>query len=151
MLKHIYLIVFLLIGVVFVCLGQPSKAVENYRKQVNSALLLGNAETFSNYFRDMVELVFNQSAETYSKSQATSILNDFFRENPPAQFEEIEVWKDENVIHVAGNYSSSKGTVYRIHYAMKKKDASQKVNYLIYSVHIEQTKKCKTEKNTSRK
>lgn len=151
MMKHIYLIVFLMIGVVLVCLGQPSKAVENYRRQVNQCLQSGNAESFSNYFRDMVELVLNQSAETYSKSQATSILNDFFRENPPAQFEEAEVWKDENVIHVVGDYTSSKGPVYRVHYAMKKMDASQKTNYLVYSINIEQTKKCRQKTNSSRK
>lgn len=151
MMKHIYLIVFLLIGVVLVCLGQPSKSAELYRKQVNRGIQMGNAEVFSNYFRDMVELVMSQSAETYSKSQATSILNDFFRENPPAKFEEIEVWKDENVIHVVGDYTSAKGLVYRIHYAMKKADASQKINYLVYSINIEQTKKCKQKTETSRK
>lgn len=151
MMKHIYLIVFLLIGVVLVCLGQPSKADENYRKQVNQCLLAGNAEAFSKYFRDMVELVLHQSAETYSKSQATSILNDFFRENLPAQFEEVESWKDENVIHVVGDYTSTKGLVFRVHYAMKRKDASQKTNYLVYSINIEQTKKCKQKTNISRK
>ena len=107
MMKHIYLLFFLLLGVVLVCLGQPSKLVEDYRKQINQRLLAGNAEALSNYFRDMVELSINQSAETYSKTQATSILNDFFQENPPAQFEEAESWKDEDVVHVIGTCFSS--------------------------------------------
>ena len=152
MMKHIYLLFFLLLGVVLVCLGQPSKLVEDYRKQINQRLLAGNAEALSNYFRDMVELSINQSAETYSKTQATSILNDFFQENPPIQFEEAESWKDEDVVHVIGTCFSSNNSAYRIHYIMKKSempDKTKKTGYLIYSINIEQTKKCKKHPNPS--
>ena len=152
MMKHIYLMIFLLLGVVLVCLGQPSKLVETYRKQINQRILAGNAEALSGYFRDMVELSINHSAETYSKIQAASILNDFFQENPPAQFEEAECWKDEEVVHVIGNYLSSNNSAFRIHYIMKKNelpDKSKKTGYLVYSINIEQTKKCKKHPNPS--
>ena len=143
MMKHLYLIVFLMVGVLLVCMGQPSKMFEDCRKQITMRILSGNANGLSEYFRDMVELALNQSAETYSKTQAASILGDFFQKNPPTQFEEVEAWKDEDVAHVIGNYLSTNNTVFRFHYIMKKNDKGKKPNYLIYSINIEQTKKCR--------
>ena len=123
-MKHLYLIVFLMVGVLLVCMGQPSKMFEDCRKQITMRILSGNANGLSEYFRDMVEL-------------------DFFQKNPPTQFEEVEAWKDEDVAHVIGNYLSTKNTVFRFHYIMKKNDKGKKPNYLIYSINIEQTKKCR--------
>lgn len=145
-MKHIYLMFFLLLGVVLVCMGQPSKLVEDCRKQISQRLQTGNAEALSAFFRDMVELSINHSAETYSKAQATSILADFFRENPPAQFTEMDTWKDGDVVHVIGDYSTTQNVTFRIHYAMQKsesKEHAKKSGYWIYSIYIEQTKKCK--------
>lgn len=149
-MKHIYLLVFLLIGVVLVCMGQPSKVVENYRLQIQSCLQSGNAEALSVYFRDMVELVINQSAETYSKAQTTSILGDFFQKNPAESFEEVETWKDEDVVHVIGNYWSAKDAMFRVHYVMRRTNP-KKNEYLIYSITIEETKKCKQKPSVSKK
>jgi predicted SnoaL-like aldol condensation-catalyzing enzyme len=146
MMKHIYLMFFLLLGVVLVCMGQPSKLVEDYRKQINQKLQTGNADALSAFFRDMVELSINHSAETYSKAQTASILTDFFRENPPAQFTEMDTWKDGDVVHVIGDYLSTQNAAFRIHYAMQKsetKEHSKKSSFWIYSIYIEQTKKCK--------
>lgn len=150
MMKHIYLLVFLLIGVVLVCMGQPSRELENYRRQINHCIQSGNAEGLSNYFRDMVELAINQSVETYSKLQATSILSDFFRTSPVESFEEMETWKDGEVVHVIGNYWSAKDVMFRVHYMMKKSNP-KKHEYLIYSITIEQTKTCKQKPNVSKK
>lgn len=150
-MKHIYLLVFLLLGIVLVCMGQPSKVVENYRRQINQLILSGNANGLSDHLRDMVELAINQAAETYSKTQAASILNDFFRENPPQQFEEVESWKDEDVVHVIANYTSTNRNMFRIHYIMRKTMVEKKPKYFIFSINIEQTKKCRQHPNTSGK
>ena len=141
MIKQLYLIVFLIIGIVLVCLGQPSKQAEICSK-INLNIRAGDATAISSYMKEMVELVMNNNAETYNKNQIVSILKDFFRENPPENFEVLQTWKEENITHVLGTYTSIKETQFRFYYALKK-SATKNSLPVIYIINIEQTKKCK--------
>lgn len=149
-MKQLYLLVFLVIGVVFVCKGQPDNTMESYKKQINRSIQSGDASAFSAYFKDMVELVINQSAETYSKTQATAILQDFFRENAPAQFEMEQTWKEDDMIHVVAIYTSVKDVQFRFYYGMRGRN-DKKDKPLIYNINIEQIRKCKPSTTQSKK
>lgn len=140
-MKQIYLIVFLFFGILLVCLGQPSKQTETCNK-INQLIRSGDANALSAHMKEMVELAINNSAETYSKTQVVSILKDFFKDNPPQEFEMTQTWKEDNIIHVLGTYSSQCKTQYRFYYALKK-ESSRSSNLVIYNINIEQTKKCK--------
>lgn len=139
-MKQIYLLVFLLIGIILVCLGQPSKETETCNK-INQIIRSGDANALSVHMKEMVELVINNSAETYSKTQVVSILKDFFKDNPPQNFEVMQTWKEDNITHVLGTLSSNGEVQFRFYYALKKE--SKNSTPVIYNINIEQTKKCK--------
>lgn len=60
----------------------PEPGQDDTNKQIVAALTAGNAATLSGYFNSMVDLGISGNEETYSKTQATQILKDFFTKNP---------------------------------------------------------------------
>ena len=101
---------------------------------------MGDANALTSHMKDMVELVMNSSAETYSKTQVISILKDFFKDNQPVEFEVVQIWKEQHITHVLGTYTSN-CSQYRFYYSLK---PEQRNAYpVIFHINIEQTKKCK--------
>ena len=141
-MKQLYLLAFLLLGIILVCLGQPSKTAENNQK-INQYIRTGDAASLSQYMQDMVELVMNHTAETYSKNQVTSILKEFFRENPPQNFEVLQSWKEDEATYTLGTYTSTNEMQYRFYYVVKKSGQNKNAKVSVYHINIEQTKKCK--------
>ena len=74
--------VLLLAGILFPCLSRSSSAPDDPHKQIIAALTAGNATALSEYFNSMVDLGISGDEDTYSKTQATQILKDFFTKNP---------------------------------------------------------------------
>ena len=60
----------------------PEPGQDDTNKQIVAALTAGNAVALSDYFNAMVDLGISGNEETYSKTQATQILKDFFTKNP---------------------------------------------------------------------
>lgn len=60
----------------------PEPGPDDTNKQIVAALTAGNAVALSDYFNAMVDLGISGNEETYSKTQATQILKDFFTKNP---------------------------------------------------------------------
>lgn len=60
----------------------PEPGQDDTNKQIVAALTAGNAAALSGYFNSMVDLGISGNEETYSKTQATQILKDFFTKNP---------------------------------------------------------------------
>jgi hypothetical protein len=59
-----------------------ASAQDDINKPIVTALTAGNAATLSDYFNTMVDLGISGNEDSYSKTQATQILKDFFSKNP---------------------------------------------------------------------
>jgi len=64
----------------------PAPAPDDPNKQIVAALVEGNATALSVYLNAMVDLGISGDEDTYSKTQATQILKDFFIKNPVKSF-----------------------------------------------------------------
>ena len=60
----------------------PEPGQDDTNKQIVAALTTGNAVVLSEYFNSMVDLGISGNEDTYGKTQATQILQDFFIKNP---------------------------------------------------------------------
>jgi len=60
----------------------PEPGQDDTNKQIVAALTAGNAADLSGYFNSMIDLGISGVEDTYSKTQATQILKDFFIKNP---------------------------------------------------------------------
>jgi len=60
----------------------PNPGQDDTNKQIVIALTAGNAAALSDYFNSMLDLGISGNEDTYSKTQATQILKDFFTKNP---------------------------------------------------------------------
>ncbi len=60
----------------------PENGPDDTNIKIAAALATGNAAALSDYFNSMVDLGISGNEDTYSKTQATQILKDFFTKNP---------------------------------------------------------------------
>ena len=78
-LKTIFLL-WLMMGYITGFADQPGSDETN--KQITNAIAAGNATVISTYFNSMIDLGISGNEDSYSKAQATRILQDFFSKNP---------------------------------------------------------------------
>jgi hypothetical protein len=64
--------------------------------QVRETIKAGSAKELAKYLNQNVDVMIDEQMQTYSKAQAEFVLRDFFKANPPSEF---------NIIH----HGSSKG------------------------------------------
>lgn len=96
-------------------------ALANPFDNVVAALQKGNAEALSHYFDKMVEISLDGQANSYSKSQASVILKDFFASHKVEQFKVIHKGKSgKGSSFGIGNLTTSKGT-YRVTFFFRQK------------------------------
>jgi len=97
-------------------------------KEVNKSIQSGNAQQLSKYFSSTVELSVLGKDAYVSKSQATSILADFFKENPPKSYIVKQGGSNsENTKFVIGTYTSTTGNTFKIYYVVKKDKAIETI------------------------
>lgn len=91
--------------------------------KVRAAIKTGNSKELSQFFDSMVGLNFDGEKSSYSKSQAEFVLKDFFKKNPPTDFQIIHqgVSKNKSFNYVMGEYKVSGGT-FRIYILIKQKN-----------------------------
>lgn len=87
-------------------------------EKVILALKNGNAHELAFFFGNTLELTILNKEEVYSKSQAEIILKDFFRKNPPDEFELVHQGNGEKTVYAIGNLTCSTKT-YRIYFLLK--------------------------------
>ena len=106
----------------------PSDEVCN---EVNKSIQSGNAQQLSKYFSSTVELSVLGKDAYVSKSQATSILADFFKENPPKSYTVKQGGSNsENTKFVIGTYISAAGNTFKIYYVVKKEKTVETIQKL---------------------
>jgi hypothetical protein len=90
----------------------------------------GNAKEIARYLTDLVEININGEKGSYSKTQAEFVLRDFFKANPPSDFQKIHQGSSrEGLTFLIANYTSPKGT-YRVYLVIKQ----FKGNYLVDTI-----------------
>ncbi len=83
---------------------------------VTKALSEGDVATLSNYLDGTVELTILASQNVYNKTQATTVMNDFFAKNKPRSFNAVHQGssKGSSSHYTIGDLSSTTGT-YRVY------------------------------------
>ena len=112
------LILFIILGIL------PVMAQENVINNVKTAIKTGSSRELSQYFGSIVELNFDGEKSSYSKSQAEFVLKDFFKKNPPKDFEYIHQGSSKQGFrYVIGKYTIENSS-FRI-WILFKKDNDQ--------------------------
>jgi len=93
--------------IVFITAGtQQARAQDEVISNVRTAIKTGSSRELSQYFGSIVELNFDGEKSSYSKSQAEFVLKDFFKKNPPKDFEYIHQGSSKQGFrYVIGNYT----------------------------------------------
>ena len=77
-----------------------------------AAIRSGNAEDLGKQLNQSVGVDLNGKQATYSKAQAEMVLKDFFRDNPPADFNVVHTGSSQDgaLQYAIGKYTSGKTT-----------------------------------------
>jgi|WetSurMetagenome_2_1015567.scaffolds.fasta_scaffold503479_2 hypothetical protein len=103
-------------------------------KQIASALSAGNATELASYFNTMVDLTIPGKEDSYGKTQATRILQDFFSKNPVKSYKTNKQGSSNDGSQFAIGRLESGNKIFRVYYLMKK--SSDK--YLIHQFQIQE-------------
>lgn len=85
-----------------------------FEASIISAFKSGNALKIAVYFGDNVDLSVLSTANLYSKSQATQILQHFFTDHPPKDFKIIHKGNSKTSEYFIGELLTSEGKEYRV-------------------------------------
>ena len=79
---------------------------------VKAAVRAGNAEELGKQLNQTVGVDLNGKQATYSKAQAEMVLRDFFRDNPPSDFNVVHTGSSQDgaLQFAIGKYASGKNT-----------------------------------------
>jgi antitoxin component YwqK of YwqJK toxin-antitoxin module len=88
--------------------------------EVIKAFKSGNAAEVSKYFDNTVEITFPEKSNSYNKSQAELVLNDFFATNTVKDFEILHQSDNGGSEYCIGNLQTT-GGVFRTTIFMKQK------------------------------
>jgi hypothetical protein len=107
-----------------------SLAQEDVMTNVKAQLKEGNARGIAQYLNDMVEISIDGEKGNYSKTQAEFVLKDFFKKNPPSDYQKIHQGASkEGLNYMIGKYVCPEGS-YRVYIVVKQ----FKGNYLIDTI-----------------
>jgi antitoxin component YwqK of YwqJK toxin-antitoxin module len=94
-----------------------------------SAIKSGNAAEVSKYFDNSVEITLPDKSNSYSKSQAQLVLQEFFKNNPVKDFKIIHQSENEGSEYCIGNLTTTNG-VFRTTIFVKQKGQKDLVQEL---------------------
>jgi hypothetical protein len=125
--------VVLLAVVLLPCRSLSSPGSDDPNKQIVDALTAGNATALSVYFNAMVDLGIAGTEDTYSKTQATQILKDFFTKNPVKSLKISRQGSSvDGSLYSIGELKAGSET-FRMYYLLKKVSGK----YLIQQLQIQ--------------
>lgn len=127
---------FVLSGLLFFLLtGEKGDlyAQDNVIDNVKTAMGSGSSKELSQYFGSIVELNFDGEKSSYSKSQAEFVLKDFFKKNPPLDFEYIHQGSSKQGFrYVIGKYTIE-GSSFRVYILFKKNEDTYYVDTIDFT------------------
>jgi antitoxin component YwqK of YwqJK toxin-antitoxin module len=112
----------------FVLIISSSFAVISFT-QIVSAVKSGNATEVSKYFDNSVEITLPDKSNSYSKSQAQLVLQEFFKNNPVKDFKIIHQSENTGSEYCIGNLTTTNG-VFRTTIFVKQKGQKDLVQEL---------------------
>ncbi len=118
--------------IIFSLLTYLSVYITDLPETIISAIKNGNAHELSKHFNVNVELTILDKQDIYSKSQAETLLKEFFTKNVPSNFRVIHQGGKEDAKYYIGKLTTSTGT-YRVSILIK----SQGKTALIHQFRIE--------------
>lgn len=100
---------------------------------IKTCLQMSNVNELANYFDGMIEVGLNGKKQTYSKSQATFILRDFFDKEPASEFTYVHKGESKGgLVYSIGKYQTSTSS-YRVLIRMKDSGESIKIYNINFS------------------
>ncbi|MFO8234853.1 MAG: DUF4783 domain-containing protein [Bacteroidales bacterium] len=96
------------------------------------AFKVGTAKELSRFFNENLELSVLENDDIYSRSQAERIMDDFFKEYTPKNFEFIHEGGKQDAKYAIGKLETFNGT-FRVYLLLKK----EKEKLLIHQLRIE--------------
>jgi hypothetical protein len=94
-------------------------AQDDVLTNVKTQLKQGNAKEIARYFNDIIEISIDGEKGNYSKTQGEFVLRDFFRNNPPDDYQKIHQGASkEGLNYMIGKYTCPQGT-YRVYIVVK--------------------------------
>lgn len=92
----------------------------------------GNAKGLSNYFADDIDLKIIDNQNVYSKAQATLVVQNFFKNNPPTAFKLIHKGKSQRGLEYRIGRLSTKTSEYRVTFHLKPDGNSFLISQLFF-------------------
>ena len=114
----------------------PEPGQDDTNKQIVAAIKTGNAVALSGYFNSMVDLGISGNEDTYSKTQATQILKDFFVKNPVKSVKITRQGSSTDGSQFSIGEMQSGTATFRIYYLLKKVSGK----FLIQQLQIQKEK-----------
>lgn len=99
-------------------------------RKIALALSAGNAEALAAYFNTLIDLGVAGVEETYSKTQATRILQDFFRKNPVKTYKVTRQGTSNDGSRFTIGTLEAGGKTYRVYYLLKVEGGSLLIHQL---------------------
>lgn len=122
-----------MIGLLFsVSSFNVSTKLSSVSRQIANAIEAGNYERIASYFNDNVNLIIENTEETYSKNQAELIIKAFFESHAPLQFQFDSSGANGSSQYVHGNLITNQGK-FRVYFLVKQVDTK----YYILQLYIE--------------
>lgn len=98
------------------------------------AIKNGSSKALGRYLMNGVEITLDGKSGTYSRNQAEVILNDFFKKQPPADYQYLHKGSSNNGIRYSiAKYMSGKKK-YRVYMVVREKDGSYLVDTLDFTL-----------------
>ena len=114
-------------------LGLVIMAVQGFAQTIPSDLVTamskGDVNVAADYFHQNLEMTILEKDYMVSKTQATRILKDFFKENPPSGFKISFEGSKEKSKYAIGTLSTSKGD-FRVNLFFMNKQETRLIYYL---------------------
>lgn len=93
---------------------------EETNKQIITAITAGNAENLSKYFNSMVDCGIMGNEDTYSKAQATRIIQEFFDKYPVKSLKITKQGTSTDDSRFSIGELGAGGKMFRLFYLLKK-------------------------------
>jgi len=100
------------------------------KEQIATSIQTGNASEISKHFSSRIEISILGESVNYSRDAAEKKLFEFFDQNAPERYTQIEDHADVKVDHVVGILSTESGE-YEISYYLITAHEKHQINHLI--------------------
>lgn len=96
---------------------------------ITNALSEGDANQLSEFFDQNIEIAVLDDEDVYNKSQATTVIKNFFESNKPTSFSQVHQGEGEDSRYCIGNLTTS-STTFRVYIYMKVDGGAYKIQEL---------------------